>query len=232
MMGWYERGLIAAGLGLCLTAAPATADMVVVQAHGPGLTVGQVVTTGAAVTLPAASRALLLTRDGRTVALAGPFSGPVNEPGGAGGDAKTVTVLSRLLTSGSGDSSALGVTRAAEFGSPNAITIADGNHCQPAGEMPRFGREMGSPEERLTVSAPSGASETLVWPEDEGELAWPAKLPVTEGSYSLRLDSQPKPVTVAVRLVPAGVTGPVPLAIWMAEHGCRDQARKLLAGLH
>ena len=231
MAGSYKRELMAAALGSCLIATPAAADMVVVQAHGPGLTVGQVVATGAAIALPAASRALLLTRDGHTVALAGPFSGPVSDPGGAGGDARTVTVLSRLLTSGNADNSALGVTRGADFGSPDAITIADGNYCQAAGEPPRFGREMGSPEQHLTVTAPSGASETLVWPEGEGELAWPAKLPVAEGAYRLRLDSQPKPVSLPIRLVPAGTTGPVALAVWMAEHGCQDQARRLLAGL-
>ena len=226
-----------AGLAVCLIAGTAAADMVVVQAKGPGLKPGQVVATGAVVTLPAASRAMLLSRDGRTVALAGPFSGPVSEPGGgeAGGDAKTVTVLSRLLTSGGADSSALGVTRAADFGSPYAIALAGGaagvNHCQVAGEAARFEREIGSPEERLTVTAPGGASETLVWAEDEAAVDWPAKLPLAAGTYGLQRGAQAKPATLTIQLVPAEIKGLTALAVWMAEHGCPAQAKKLLAGL-
>ena len=226
----------AAGFAVCLIAGTAAADMVVVQAKGPGLKPGQVVATGAVVTLPAASRAMLLSRDGRTVALTGPFSGPVSEPGGGeAGDAKTVTVLSRLLTAGGADSSALGVTRAADFGSPYAILLTGGaaafNHCQVAGEAARFEREIGSPEERLTVTAPGGASETLVWAEDEAAVDWPAKLPLAASTYGLQRGAQAKPATLTIQLVPAGITGPTALAVWMAEHGCPAQAKKLLAGL-
>lgn len=232
MAGWHSVRTMAAGFAVCLAAGTAAADMVVVQAKGPGLTPGQVVATGAVVTLPAASRALLLTRDGRSVALAGPFSGPVNEPGGGeAGDANTVTVLSRLLSSGGADSSALGVTRAADFGSPYAIPIAGGSHCQVAAEKPRFEREIGSPADQLTVAAASGASETLNWPEDEAALDWPATLPFATGGYSLRLASQPKPAALTIQLVPAEIKAPAAIAVWMAEHDCPAQAKKLLAGL-
>ena len=222
---------VAVGLAVGLLSGSALADMVVVKATGPGLRPGQVVATGVSVTLPAASKAVLLTRDGRTVSLTGPFYGPVQEPASAGGDDKTVSALSRLLTASAADSSALGVTRAGDFSSPYTITVKGGAHCQVASEKPRFGREMGSPEEHLTVSATSGTSQTLTWPEDEAELGWPDNIPFITGTYTLRLDTQPKPGTLTVQLIPAEVKGSGALAVWMADHGCKAQAMKLLASL-
>jgi len=218
-------------LAVGLAATTASADMVVVKATGPGLKAGQVVATGVSVSLPAASKAVLLTKDGRTVSLAGPFEGPVPEPAAAGGDDKTVTALSRLLTASAADSSALGVTRAGDFSSPYTITVKGGPHCQVASEKPRFQREIGSPEEHLTITTASGASQTLTWPEDEAELGWPASIPFAAGTYSLRLDTQPKPGLLTVELIPADVKGPASVAVWMADHGCSSQALKLLASL-
>ena len=233
-MAWWNNGpAVTVGLAICLVAGAASADMVVVKASGPGLKPGQVVPTGTSITLPAASKAVLLTRDGRTVSLSGPFDGPISDPAAtAGGDDKTVTALSRLLTAGAADSSALGVTRAADFSSPYAITMGGGSHCQVASEKPRFRREMGSPEEHLTVTAASGTSETQTWPEDEAELGWPAKIPFAAGTYTLHLDTQLKPEALTVRLIPADVKGPAAIAVWMADHGCTAQALQLLAGLH
>ncbi len=232
MAWWHGARVAATGCAMCLIAGTAAADMLVVQAKGPGLKPGQMVPTGAVVTLPAASHAVLMSRDGRTVSLNGPFSGPAPEPGGtAGGDDKGVTVLSRLLTASAADSSALGVTRAADFGSPYAIPVAGGNHCQAAAEKPRFEREVGTPEEHLTITAASGASVTLTWPEDEAELEWPAQLPFAAGTYKLQLDSRPKPATLTVQQVPAEIKAPAALAVWMAEHDCPAQAVRVLAGL-
>ena len=233
-MAWRAQGYaIVVGLAVCLGAGTASADMVVVKATGPGLKPGQIVPTGASVTLPAASKAVLLTRDGRTVSLAGPFSGPVADPSGSSaGDDKSVTALSRLLTASAADSSALGVTRAGDFSSPYAITMKGGTHCQVAGEQPRFQREIGSPEEHLTVTAASGTSETQTWPEDEANLNWPAKIPFTAGAYTLHLDTQPKPEPLTVQLIPAEIKGRTAIAAWMADHGCSSQALQLLAGLH
>ena len=231
-MAYRTVRVFAAGFALCLMSGAASADMVVVHVTGPGLKAGQVIPTGSSVTLPAASKAVLLTRDGRTVSLAGPFSGPVSEPAASGSDDKSVTALSRLLTASAADSSALGVTRAADFTSPYAISVKGGAHCQVPGEKPRFQREIGSPEEHLTVSAASGSpSQSLTWAEDEGELDWPASIPFEAGAYTLRLDTQPKPGELTVQLMPAGVKGPAAQAVWMADHGCSAQAIRLLTSL-
>ena len=231
-MNWRTAVLTMPLLLAGFSANPASASMVVVQARGPGLTPGQVVAGGTTVTLPAGSRAVLLSQDGRTVTLSGPFSGAVpDSAGGQAGDEKAVTVLSRLMTASSSDSSALGVTRAADFGSPYAISVNGGPHCQVPGEKVRFEREVGSPEEYLTVTAVSGTKDTLTWPEDEAVLDWPAKVPFTEGAFTLNSDGLPKQATVKVQLIPAEIKGVVPLAVWMTEHGCQAQAKKLLTTL-
>ena len=234
MMRWREVRAVAAGFAVCLAAGSAWADMVVVRSSSPGLKPGQVVASGASITLPAASQVMLLTRDGRTVALKGPFSGPVAEPAAAAGagDAKTVSVISRLLTASNADTSALGVTRAVEFGSPYAMSTDGGTHCQVASEKPWFEREIGNPEEHVTITTASGAKETVSWADGEGALDWPAKLPFAAGTYSIRLDAQPKPVSLTVQLVPAEIKGATPIAVWMAEHNCSSQAIRMLSSLH
>ncbi len=224
--------LIVSGLAICLAAVDARADMVVLRAKGPGLVPGQVVSTGASIVLPAGSRAVLLAREGRTVALNGPFSGVVDEPaGGLGGDAKTVSVLSRLLSPSAADSSALGGTRLVDVASPYAIAITGGIHCQVAGEKPRFEREGVRPKLRLTVTSSSGAHVSQNWGEDVSELAWPPKLPFTAGTYRLGFGSQHREVDLTVVMVPAQIKDPIALAVWMAEHDCSAQASRLLAGL-
>ncbi|MEI7606793.1 MAG: hypothetical protein WCJ64_05370 [Rhodospirillaceae bacterium] len=231
-MTYKNLRTLGVGFVLCLASGTAMADMVVVKATGPGLKTGQVVTTGVSITLPAASKAVLLTRDGRTVQLNGPFEGPVPEPAAAaGGDNKTVSALSRLLTASAADSSALGVTRAGDFSSPYTISVKGGSHCQVASEKPRFQREIGSPEEHLTITTASGASQTLTWPEDEAELGWPTSVPFDAGSYTLHLNTQPDTGRLVVHLIPAEVKGSAALAVWMADHGCSAQALKLLASL-
>ena len=234
-MAWrLDVRAVAAGLVIFLISGAASADMVVVRVKGgAGLKPGQVIASGASVALPADSHAVLLSRDGRTVTLTGPYSGAVSEPEGSGaaGDAKSVTVLSRLVTASNSDSSALGVTRAGMFSSPYAISMAGGVHCQVAGEKVRFERELGSPEERVTVVAASGLSAKLVWAEGEALLDWPEKVPFAEGHYSIGSSDRPKPVKLTVKLVPAAIKLPGAIAIWMADHQCSTQASQILAGL-
>ncbi len=234
-MVWFQYvRAVAAGLAICLTAGAASADMVVVRVKGgTSLKPGQVVATGAAVTLPADSHAVFLSRDGRTVTLAGPYSGMVAEPAGGspGGDPKTVSVLSRLITASNADSSALGVTRAGMFSSPYAIAMSGGPHCQVPSEKVRFERELGSPEERITILSAGGAGAKSVWAEGEALLDWPAKLPFAEGDYTIGSNDRPKPVKLTVKLVPAEIKTPGAIAIWMAEHDCTNQASRLLAEL-
>ncbi len=223
---------LTAGTALFLTAGPAWADLVVIRAKGGGVKPGQVVPPGFVITLPAASNATLLSRDGQTITLTGPFSGPVTEPGGgSGGDNTGITMVSRLLAANTADTSTLGVTRAVAFSDPHAINFANGTHCHFGDEMPKFIRAAGSPPDRLTVSGASGVSQSLVWPKNEAFVTWPNSVALTNGIYTLRLASEPNPVTLALHLVPRPVQAPGSIAIWMAEHQCPTQAAQLLSTL-
>ena len=230
---WRTVWAVAAGYAVCLAAGSAWADMVVVRSNSPSLKPGQVVASGASITLLAASKVMLLTRDGRTLALKGPFSGPVAEPVGAmdGGDAKTVSVISRLLIASNADTSSFGGIRAMELGSPYAMSTDGGIHCQVAGEKPWFEREISNLQEHVTITTASGAKETVTWADGKFALDWPAKLPFAAGTYKIRLDAKPKPVSLTIQLVPAEIKGAIPITVWMAEHNCSAQAIRLLSSL-
>ncbi len=231
-MKQHKLQIIAAGLALCFCAGAALADTVVIRATGPGLKRGQIIPTGAVVALPRDSGALLLAPDGRTTQLKGPYSGSIAESEAAQrADANTATVLSRLLTASTRDTSALGGTRRVDLASPYAIALTGGNHCQIAAERPRFERDSPRPKTAVTITAASGASASLVWPEDASELGWPATVPFAAGSYSVSLDTMATPIGITVWMVPAAIKNPAALAQWMAEHNCTTQAMRLLTAL-
>lgn len=227
--GWTLA--VAALIGAAWTGS-ALADMVVVRVAGEGLRIGQTVASGASVTLPDGASAILLSQDGRTVSLTGPYSG-APDAGGAptGGDPRTVTALSRLLTAGATDTAALGVTRGTQVRDAFAIDLNGGAHCQVADKPPLFKRAKAPGQARLTVTSALGAESDVVWTDGATDAAWPETMPLIDGTYLLRTDAKPAPVKLMVRQVPSPVQGPAAVAAWMADHGCAAQALALLATL-
>lgn len=218
-----------------LTLLPATAaraDMVVIKASGPGVTLGQVVPVGAALTLPANSRATLVASDGRSVSLKGPFSGVVEEAKAAGGEHKTISTLAALLAANGTDSSSLLALRdGSSQRSPYSIDPEAKVHCQVSFEQPVLERDMGSSKDNLTISAATGAKASLVWPDFETTLNWPKSVPLQDGDYVIRLASMSVPLPLIVHAVPADVKGLPAIAAWMSEHGCAKQAIRVLTGI-
>jgi hypothetical protein len=216
---------LVAGVGL-----PASADMVVIRASGPGLKTGAVVASGAGVTLPAGSSATLLAQDGRSVKISGPYQGVPDQ--GSGGDAKVVTALSRLLTTGGGDSHSLGVTRGTDVFESHAVNPGGGVYCARANRAAVFQRGMSITATRLVITSANGAVTEVKWPESATEVPWPQEQPLRDGAtYLIEQEGKPKPGKLMVRRVPGDVEGEAAVAAWMAENGCSRQAMAVLKSI-
>jgi len=234
MMRAWKRGFAAAVLaaGLApLLAGAALADMVVVRAAGGPLKAGQTLAAGAPVTLPAGASATLLSQDGKSVTLTGPFSGVPETAGASGGDPKVVSALSRLLTAGATDTGSLGVTRGTNIRDPYAIDPNGGPHCQVADRPPTFKRGMAMGESRLVLTSAFGTESVITFADGATEAAWPKSIPLIAGTYLLRPENRTTPSKLVLRDVPASVTGTAAVAAWMGDHGCHAQALALLNAL-
>lgn len=61
-------------------------------------------------------------------------------------------------------------------------------------------------------------------------IPWPEKVPVVDGdSYVAKIGR--KSAKFVLHQVPDGLASDAHRAVWMAENGCADQARKLIASL-
>ena len=102
--------------------------------------------------------------------------------------------------------------------------------CIAEGTAPVLSRSSTSLAARLTISRTDGPEgRAAPWPAGVRDLAWPAGLPVTDGTeYSLSLDAQGA-TQVRWRTVPAGAGTLVGLARNLADRGCFDQLDALEA---
>jgi len=209
----------------------ARADMVVIRASGPGLKSGQVIPSGSPVSLPGGSSAVLLAQDGRNVSLKGPYQGVPDTS--SGGDGKVVTALSRLLTTGGGDTASLGVTRGTDIFDPHAVNPAGGLYCATSRRPAVFQRGMSITTTKITITSAAGSVAVVKWPESQPEIAWPQDMPMRDGvTYQLLQDGKPNPTKLLIRRVPGDVEGDAETAAWMAENGCSRQALAILHSIH
>ena len=212
-----------------LASGSARADLLVLNSTEPNIKPGQVLTARTTLTLPNGGAVTLLAQDGRTIHATGPWSGTLDAADSRSGDPRVVTVLSRLLVTSPADKTSLGVTRGVDLRGPFTIRPEGGAHCQVATTPPTFEREPVGRPERLTIADTTGGQAALTWPADTETLPWPGSLPFHDGSYTLRMASNPKPVTLTVHHVPASLATKAAVAAWMAETGCTAQALALLA---
>ncbi|MEI6987159.1 MAG: hypothetical protein WCK65_13620 [Rhodospirillaceae bacterium] len=224
-------GLVLAAMMVALPSAPARADMVVVRAAGGSLKPGQTVATGVVLRLPPGATATLMSQDGKTVSLTGPFSGAPESVRVTGGDPKVVTALSRLLTAGTTDKASLGVTRGTHIRDPYAITKDGGSHCQVADRPPEFTRGMAIGSASVSITSAAGTESTVNWDDGSATAAWPPGMPFIDGTYLLG-SGRTAPVKLIIRRMPSDVIGMAAQAAWMGEHGCRVQALALLDSIH
>jgi hypothetical protein len=231
---------VAALLGVAVPAA--AEDFVVIESTTPQLAVGSMIAGGQAIALPANSRAVLAGDTGRTVSLAGPFSGPVAQGSAAGaGNGQLLTALAGLVRKKEADTSAVGAVRAADVAwrQEAATSLADvvaidtgdgGEVCLYDPAKAELIRGPGETASRVNIlNATSGAAATLDW-GGARRLPWPQELPLEDGeSYVFEQPGKPTAAVATVHVLPNEVPNDIARIAQLADVGCDGQARLLLA---
>lgn len=217
-------------------AVPALAsDLVVIEAHGVGLTPGQVIDGNKILHLDVGQSVNLVLPSGDISTFDGPFD---RAPAPEQGQLTLAESLKMLATQRSSDTSSLGAARHVDFKrvlpSATVIDIADsGDRCIIAGQPVVLWRPKNGGAGKLTLTPAdrSWRAEEKSWPRGDDRLTVQSSFPVFDAAvYTATLDGVD--ATLVFHVIPASVAGKsAVLAAWMFDKHCDDQARALVHSL-
>ena len=218
-------------------------ELVVVESSSPRYELRQIVSDAEIISLAEGSEVVLITEDGRTITISGPYDGLIDTSVPSRGF-EVFKALTRLIGISEVDSRDIGGVR----GDDDEVRVIDhrqtpwlfhaglsGDQCIPENHEPvAFWREDSSGEQRLTVRhLASGMNASIVWEPGENTVAWPEQLSIQLDSvYVLDWNEQIRPVGMVIRQVPAEVADIDEATVaWLAARGCTSQAQLTLAAL-
>jgi hypothetical protein len=222
-------------------ASVAAEDFVVIESTGaPKIAEGSMLSGGQTVTVPEKGRVVLAGDSGRMVTLAGPFSGPVAQPGPAG-DGRVLTALASLVRKKETDQSAVGAVRNADvtWRKETATSLADvvaidtgdgGDTCLYDPTKAELLRAPTDAAPRVNIlNATSGAGAMVEWGAAR-RAPWPKALPIEDGeSYVFEQPGKATAAVVTVHVLPNQAASDIGRVAQLADAGCDGQARLLLA---
>jgi hypothetical protein len=238
--------ILAAALMACLSAMAFTAraeDFVVIDSSVAALPAGTTVKSGASVEVPAQGRVVLAAPSGQVVTLNGPYKGaPPAAAGGTGSGSSDVLKILPTLFGRADQRQALGVVRATDAAwregavkTPNdvlAIDTTDGGEACIYDPGKPVLLHNPSRHGKMTIEPMNGGDKVTVdWPRDTLQLPWPAMLSIADGdAFVFEQAGETAAAIVTVHVLPAKpAASELDRVTQMAEAGCRDQARLLLA---
>lgn len=224
-------GLLIA-LGWVVTAHAAT--LIVMEARGAGLKVGQQMDSDKPLLLKDGERVTLIGPDGSKLVLRGPWNEPPIKKSGAVTDPKKALVA--LVANRDARITTAGVVRAgvaaAKLPDPWLIDVSrPGVRCIKQGSRPVFWRPNASMATKLVVS-PADRS-------FRNEFEWPLgvdRLPMPESSRFevqnlLRVELDGQEFAMGLVEIPNTIDNPMVLYAWMLEKSCLQQSDALLSQL-
>jgi len=222
-----------AGFSMALAAlvaagAAQAANLIVVEARGIALAPGTSVDPAKPLVLKQGQHVTLISEQGATLSIDGPY----NQPPSAGGGGKSVgATLAALGTERNARTGEAGVTRGA---APNRLptpwlfdVTRSGNVCLQEGQQPVFWR----PDDKTSTSL-------VVMPVDrswKSEASWPSgldRLTVTthvpmHGGAAYVVNYAGTEYALAVSTVPTSLDNDSMRVAWMVQKGCEAQAEAL-----
>jgi len=224
-------------------ALPTTAsavELIVFEATGVDLAMGQVVNGDAPLQLQAGQQVTLITDDGRTIRIDGPHNGPplAEESGGSG--TTVISALKDMVAPKQASVTTLGVMRDANIGGvkaaseprktvrmpdPWAIDITrGGNQCTLTDRPLVLWRPEPGPAGDVTLTLPDRRLRaTTSWPAGYDRVRAP-EMEVAEGE-PMTAEISGKTAEIKLYLIPASVKSEKARAAWAARKGCEQQAR-------
>ncbi len=234
MKPWTLLGILS---GLLLIAGRLeAAEAVVIDAAGVGLTPGATLDGAKPLVLAVGQRVSLVTADGRTIKLEGPFNGPP-VPGAEPAKGSVAASLTGLLASRGPDTSSLGVVRDAGAQPPVPEPwLVDVRHtgarCLAEGAPVVFWQEDPPDETQILTLTPADHSWSgkALWPKGVQRLQLPTTIALHDRQgYTVDLDKEP--LSILIHVVPASLASDAARAAWMLEMGCEAQGTALLRTL-
>lgn len=228
------RAAVAAFILFVCAVGPVSAKYTVINSKVDGFKMGQVIEDGASISLKEGQRITVISSNGKTVTLRGPFDGPVagSSTGDKADDRKSA--LMALVATRDARTSSVGVIRAgndaAALPEPWLIDVGySSTKCLLDGEKPVWWRADTKAEQTLQV-APSDRSWKAEYKFASGadEIRVGDELPIKPVNVMfLKLDD--KEFGIQLLLVPKVISDdPVVMTGWMLEKGCVQQASALI----
>ena len=212
-------------------------EVVVVASSAPKIMPGQIVTADGYLEIPAGARVTLVSESGKSVTVNGPHSGRLSFAGESSEKQSLISALSSLLSISEKETSSLGLIRANTPQAPSTPWVIDigrpGDHCVPAGSPVKLWRARNAKARTLSLkNLADKSSSDADWPAATSTRNWPSKVTLEDGaSYFVQLKGARTGRTLVVHLVPSDLPSEAHRAVWMAEKGCVEQAKQLLARL-
>ncbi len=235
---------LARGVGLPLIAAlfllstssyAAAADLVVVDARGIDLKPGSKIPSDVVVKLSPGSRLTLVTANGETIRLRGPFEDvPVRDTANTQG---VVDSLRKMMVTPTSGTLTPGVVRSAseviELPNPWVIDVSrPGTRCIREGEPVVLWRPVAATAaEALSITPMNRGWEAKgSWPVGRDTVTMPATLPLTSGE-TFKIEVGQVENALLFQVLPKALDNDKMRTAWMDEVGCASQAVALAKSL-
>lgn len=212
------------------------ADLVVIASDDPSIALGTKIDGSKPIAISAGASLVLVSSTGRTIKLAGPYSGKP-EPSATGDDDGLVDSLSQLIKEEGGSSTTLAVFRGGldktPIGRPDiwGVDIArEGRYCLRPDRPAMLWWYAARPGAvvKLSDNEDESGGARIRWPQSKKYTAWPDALALSDGAtYVARFRSGDTGTPLTTVLMPALDTD-AHRAAWMAKHGCARQALGVL----
>jgi hypothetical protein len=222
-----------AGFSIALAAllaagAAHAANLIVVEARGIGLTPGTSVDPAKPLVLKQGQHVTLISDQGATLSIDGPY----NAPPSAGGGGKSIgATLAALGTERNARTGEAGVTRNGGPGTLPAPWLFDvtrsGNVCLQEGHQPVFWRPDARTATSLTVMPVDRSWKSQArWPAGLDRLTVTTDVPV-HGGAAYVVTYAGSDYALAVSTVPSRLANDSMRVAWMVQKGCEAQAEAL-----
>ena len=209
----------------------ANAELIVLQARGGGLKVGQSVSATKTITLKEGERVTLIGSDGKSIKLRGPFDDVPVKAGVKGTDPKKA--LAALIATRNARTSSVGVVRsgAADVDTPDPAAIditRSGPRCLDEGAKPEFWRPDATNEQAFVIYPIDRSWRAdLIWEKGQSRMTMP-DLSKFDGVTTVLVNIDQQEFVISFSVIPKTVKDPFILTAWLLEKGCVQQANALL----
>ncbi len=226
---------LAAALALLVAASSATraGELVVIASTDAEIGIGTMLDGSRAIQLAEGNSITLVSADGRTLKLRGPYLGRPDPVSSTGGN-DLLEALSAIVKPIERDVSAAGIMRSSLYAPKQPWVIDSGQsgaHCVLPGRPALLWRPIAIGAASATLKA-AGGEAGITWRDGSYTAPWPVALPLADGAtYRLEFAVSGKTQRLSIHQLPGDLDSDVSRAVWMHAQGCTAQAKALLGTL-